>query len=645
MNTKILKDAKKVRPLSLMIGVILMGGLTACQSAPKIQTLQSATTGQAKLQLQSVMTEQLRSNFGYDTKIALSNHAYVDALTQKHDGGELALSNNKMQYCEAKHTHEYKTLLDKASSAGLDISADYYLSDKETLEQNYLNCVAQRERYFPTYNLNARISPEVFFAQPENQKGLVRQRKPAEASQIKEAFESYQNTAEYANDGWTGVDGEYLPDVDVSHTQADFTRAKLVQTYLLEPTQIQITGSYRPLQGVVSFLPTVRYEQKNLEMMVNQPIYLDFRKGVIYVWADNLALVNSQMLDDELGLAWQNKWLALPINDGTLPEGFHEDFFKSYLNAQKAVFHAKSENQFSFVSQDDVTAKNLVMINDLRAVLPSAQTIILEQSSVQQKNAEKSQLITLWYDDMTQKYPVLLEKIPAADSPERISERLTSKVIMQRFFAWLKSQQNTHHEAESHDNQAKMSSAYYGIQGNRLLWLYRTHHWLDNQAVSGSLSLENCLSKEALADSESADDVDDNCLTVQEDGDEYADNRLHAEVASLTVFKPMPSAVDFPRLPSTVNTPNANNSINLLNYGQDLVGRLKDQEANTAQLLMRVLVGAESDDHDVDDETESTNIYDECRHARTAVEDAACNATLAAAEAARAATESSTDKK
>jgi len=68
------------------------------------------------------------------------------------------------------------------------------------------------------------------------------------------------------------------------------------------------------------------------------------------MWADNFAMINSKLLDKKLGTKWQNKWLKLSLNDGSLPKGFGRTLIQSHLQASEAVHANAEKDSFSTIS-------------------------------------------------------------------------------------------------------------------------------------------------------------------------------------------------------------------------------------------------------------------------------------------------------
>lgn len=232
-------------------------------------------------------------------------------------------------------------------------------------------------------------------------------------------------------------------DYDTMHTALDLKKNELLQAYLLDSLDVRVVGNYRPLVGTLTLLPTAQYTIKNAKFMVNQPIIIDAHAQMIYLWADNLALANSMYLDDKLGTAWQNKWLKLPINDGTLPNAFAKDLLQTFVSAKSQVF---DNADISFIGRDEL---NTLIDSKIRHKLSAVSHIIQVKK---QRSSDLSALI--FYDEMTQKYPQLID-----DSSH---DKLTSLAIMQKLFAML---DKNNHIAKDTD-----SYQFYGVTGNKIVW-------------------------------------------------------------------------------------------------------------------------------------------------------------------------------
>ncbi|MDO5650973.1 MAG: hypothetical protein Q4G13_02410 [Moraxella sp.] len=632
--------------------------LSACQSIP--HTTAGNQSLAPKSHLGDVLRHQLRSNFSYESTLHISNQARLARLQSPSDDGLSATLDNAVLYCGALHDTAYKDLLIRADNAGLDISADYYLTDKATIRQDYEACLSKQE---PAHLMGVgrieQLQPAHEFFAADDVQAHIKALQANSDNLLDEAYRYYIQKG-VNDDGRTPTKDDYVLDgyefnQKNPYIAKDLHKAELLKAYLLDPVKASVVGSYRPVQGVITAVPTLRYDQKNLSMMVNQPVYLDIKAGVLYLWADNLAFAQSSLLDKELGTAWQNKWLALPMNDGSLPADFYQDFVQGFLTAQKTVFDDKQSDDFVYINADE-------FYQITKDVLPAGsidmttQIIKYEQNSTKAKSA-RHDMLSLWYTAMTDKYPELLPNPPPelfsraelsraekSDTPADIAERISSKVIMQRLFTAINQRllaydyyttgvsddvidenelvnepidEQNNPSADEQDRADEMAvwlddgtdvaeidgigdtakaveqdiSQFYGVQGNRLLWVYQPVQGLDKYNMPSKYG------------------------HVSAPIPRVRNSQLSVQAGVFTRFDDKPLTVNFPRLPKNAQTPNASNSIDVLAYGRDLVERLKDDEASMAQLMLRVLVGAESerdgylyDDYSYDEYDTDTDI-------------------------------------
>ena len=126
--------------------------------------------------------------------------------------------------------------------------------------------------------------------------------------------------------------------------------ANVVNAYVIKPLDMTTTRVYRPRIGVLTASPTVQYTSRLHTTAINQPIMIDAKTGTLYLWADNFAYPMSEYLDPDLGLAWQDKWLALTLDDGSLPKGFGRHLIETVFRAgdeADANITASKYNAFS----------------------------------------------------------------------------------------------------------------------------------------------------------------------------------------------------------------------------------------------------------------------------------------------------------
>ena len=629
--------------LALAVGLVIT--LSACQSTHSSKQpatggaldfltptdSQSQTTGaqtqheRAKAHLGDVVRHQLRRNFHHHSTLYLSNATRQDAL--KGVNTQAVEHTNSFDYCESQHDLDYQGLIKQARVRGLDVSADYFLTDKGRIKDAYFACIEERSRYFP--EASKQVSSEHLQEFLQEQDGTLQAHgddvssddtDQEENNRLKALYQSYLQYPKLTESSQQESElGIYLADKTQTYSQKDLDKARAIEHYLVMPTAIEITGNYRPLQGMVSLLPSITYRQKNLEIMLNQPIYLDIKNGILYLWADNLALVNSRMIDDKLGTAWQNKWLALPINDGSLPTGFYEDFIKSLLAAQRHTFDTADASDFDYVSSADFEGATAHILNtSARSKLPSTRHIIRQR--IQSPSAQRRAMLKHWHTAMTTKYPLLTqanEPDDDQDSAAAVKHNLNARSYMRHLFAYVAK----YIERETTDSAQQ---TFYGVNGTELVWRYQSVQlpmiitgMLDG-FDSGLAPIQPWMPKNAQEDTDSA--LPNHPVLMQDSA--HIDRTPVLESGLLTVIDTRPLTNPFVRLPRHANTPNAQNSVQLIDYAKDLTDRLKGQPSNMAQFLLRVLSGVDNQHVSIDSEAEASEMAAEVE---TAAETAAAS--------------------
>lgn len=396
MNKLILTGA--IFGLTLMLG--------ACQSLPhNAQNTPSSVVTPlpnlpANTALSNALRAQLKSNFSYHTQVMLSAYVYEES----------ALPSDSFA-CEDRHDKEYVALAQMALKADLDISADVYLPQKDAIKAAYQACQAMRE----TLSTGDVSEAETVSATDD----------------IEAAAMAAKNAATAAS-------------VAVTDTALSTASLAVLNSYLLHPTRLQISGSYRPVVGELTMLPSADYALGRMTMHLNQPIYIDLKNATIYLWADNLAMANASFLDKKLGLAWQNKWLKLPLNDGSLPADFVTVLTKAILKAQQATL---TDDNVSYVPSNELplsmlTAKQQAMI---------AQTPMI----IAQEGIDRQALIHQVADTLYAAYPELRD-VPSGDT-------LTSQSIVAHWLARF---------VLEIDNQSTQTR-YYGLDKGQVLWVLK----------------------------------------------------------------------------------------------------------------------------------------------------------------------------
>ncbi|MDO4427601.1 MAG: hypothetical protein Q4B88_05670 [Moraxella sp.] len=519
-----------------VLSVLLVG----CQSLPAhtqvtvptaaVQTSTSNASESAKQAVTQSLQGLLRRSFSYKTELYASTH-----LTSTQENAQVA-DQNSYDYCSTQHDAAYVALAKKAKAAGLDISADDYIDEREALKSDYLACEASHR------------SVDVLSA-------------PAR----------------------TTID--------------DVRQARLTQAYLLDPTAATMTGSYRPLAGVLTALPQIDYAFGRTSVMVNQPIYVDLKAGKLYLWADNLAFSNATWLDKKLGDKWHNKWLMLPLNDGSLPEEFNKTLFLAYADTQKSIFHGVPAEYFSYVTADEVLAElhNERAKKSSEATLRSSQRIIKMSvpNDVYQEN--RRQALEAFYKTMTERYPVLLEQPDVSSTGET---KFDSKAVMQAFFRYLSETLKTAVAADemmaaTKENVLKAEYASLAEETpeetskETLEKAFETDSADDQK---NGVSVMNASESETEAEPMDAAaslrtmyyglDRAGHLLWLHSSSYKKA-YFLSAEPVELVSFtRLLPSwSGEFDRLPKAHAVPNAQNTVNLLDYSSTLLNNLQDSDS------------------------------------------------------------------
>lgn len=550
-----------IRPLSLAMGAVLM---TACATTNSLSPDTTTDTTNSKNTLSKAFKSQLYSSFSYQTHAYVSNHIRRDA-TQKI---ELDIDDAN---CDEAHDIAYIALLKNAKKDGLSIDNEQYSVQRDAIKDTYLTCLSIQQS-------QTNYKPFDFDDFYEQSKGLD------EDSQAK-LFIQHTNT--HINEQALQVDS---PSIDkTSHTKLDAKKAKLIDEYLLKPTTISIMGRYEPLKGHITALPMISYHAKNLSASINQPLYIDLKAGGIYLWADNLALANSQAIDKQLGDKWYNKWLFIPLNDGSLPADFSKDFIKAYFEAKKESFGALPDGDFDRVSYAEFNKLPFVSQNlppDTLALIGNTPHIIQHQTTNKDKAYSNYVFASTLYHLMTEKYPELSQQVNfyerdivegesviaitdvTNDSKSKSNDQplvINSKFLMNMLFDYLK---NT---ADDYATNTQLKSSqytpitHYGINNGKISWLHYRHYLTyDPLNKFDQMSLS-------------------------------ADEPLFIDVFT-QIHQNSKAVNEFGRLPITVQAPNANNSVNLFDYQQDLVKRLKDGDDKYLQMMMGLLLGSQQDD-------------------------------------------------
>lgn len=571
----------------LMVGASF---LTACATtSPITHDNPTPSAMSAKDSLASAVKSQLYHSFGYQTDVYVSNHAHRDELANAPQDDGVPTEND----CNKTHDDAYVALLKKARDEQGGKKLDEYLKKNYSQEQQAIKSAYQT-------CITAVIGDKDGY-EPFDFDAFYQQYHALNADEKAQAF--LTDTAAHV------VAQMAIDEVENDENSTDHAlnakKAELLNAYLLQSGRVSVMGSYHPLKGYMTALPSVQYNAKNLHFSVNQPIHIDIKAGGIYLWADNFALANSQFLDKNLGDKWQNKWLFLPLNDGSLPDDFIKDLTQAYLTAKKESFLVTPNESFDWVSADSLKGVPFLADNLPQATFATMTTtprIIKNELSAKDKAYRNYVFAEVLYNTIIKKYPDLaLEQLLGydlqtmerdivdgesvvtvrnADKPQNDESATPQEPkINARFFAVMflsnlnQQVQSYYHSLDEQnatqddvDNDTGTPSlVYYGIDGGRVSWVSQ-RYYLKNQ---GRLTKK-------LSDVPMMVDVF---------------TKIHQDASQTKAFA---------RLPSHLQTPNASNSINLLDYKDEFLKNIQSGNNKYLQTLMGLVFGTDVLDDEVE---------------------------------------------
>ncbi|WP_010198473.1 hypothetical protein [Psychrobacter sp. PAMC 21119] len=494
----------------LFVGALVTGALllTGCQSTSLDHS--NATTAKqtpvaAKTALAMALQKKRRQSFSYHSNLEISNEQQFSDINMEIDAKAPVASVYIDEYCEDTHDQAYATLLTQAETQNKDILAADYDAERTTLKDRYLECTDTYEAWVES-KYDSEITVPAFYQQ---------------------LFDNYDDRA----------------------TAQDIKKAKLLDAYVLKPLSINAQGIYRPMAGKATMLASVQYHARNHQSSVNQPIYLDLKNGNIYLWADNFAMFNSEMLDDKLGTKWRNKWLKLAIDDGSLPKGFGSELIKSHFAALDATFDAAPISQFDYVAPNTLASLSPKLpAHQLPAMLASNQVIRRVQSAESYEQFYQDYM-RIVYERISQRYPELVKESAAYEVDNTSADKFTSQALVQQMLAMIKSGIDSGSETieETMAEAKEETQELYGFdKRGQLKW----------QHLRSELPSETADSKNMVID------------VLQQ----------YSAISATDMA--------FPNLPSDVQVPNASNSIDMREYGSELMQYYRDGNGTAIGKMM-----------------------------------------------------------
>jgi hypothetical protein len=485
----------------LITSAFLTGALllTGCQSTSLGQSNTVAVKqapSVAKKTLETALQKQRRQSFSYHSNLEIGNNQqFIDADTNT--GTEkMAASDYVDEHCEEAHDQAYAALILQAEQQNKDILAVDYDTKRDSIRQSYFECVDAYHAWNDhQYDSDVKVAPD-----------------------YQALFDNYED----------------------KQRPLDRKKAQLLDEYLLKPLSIDSQGSYQPMAGKATMLASAQYQARNHHSSINQPIYMDFKNGDIYLWADNFAILNSELLDDKLGTKWQNKWLKIAIDDGTLPKGFGGEVIKSHFAALDATYDAAPVSQFNYVAPNSLASLSPKLpAHQLSAMLPSDQ-IIRRVQRFEDYQASQQKYMQIFYDRISEKYPELVQEPEPMTAFESIQnpKAFTSKSVVQKILAMIKDQMNEEATTGETVANTEVQELYGFDKRGQLKWEHLRRH-LDNTSE--------------------------------------ANNNKGMRIDVLQQYSNISTKdLAFPNLPSNVQTSNASNSIDLRKYAPELLQYYQD---------------------------------------------------------------------
>ena len=534
----------------LFAGTLVTGALllTGCQSTNLNQSnamTAKQTPAAAKTALATALQKQRRQSFSYHSNLEVSNEQQFSDV----DSTQLVASEYVDSYCDDSHDQAYAALLTKSQAQHKDIEAVDYDNQRDALKQSYLACSAAYEAW-----RDAHYDSEAY-AIDEAAEDVVDSVAEMEttASDMDSAREASATTVSpYVSPYYEKLFNEY----ENKQSKQDIKKSQLLDAYVLKPLSINAQGIYQPMAGKATMLASAQYQARNHQSSINQPVYLDFKNGNIYLWADNFAMFNSELLDDKLGTKWRNKWLKLAIDDGTLPKGFGSELIKSHFAALDATFDAAPVSQFDYVAPNTLASLSPKLpAHQLPAMLASNQVIRRVQSAESYEQFYQDYM-RIVYERLSQRYPELVKESAADEAGDTNAKKFTSKALVQQMLAMIKSGIDSGSETIKLTTAEETEGAMLSNAEMQELYGFDKRGQLKWQHLRSEIPSETAANKNMVID------------VLQQ----------YSAISTKDMA--------FPNLPSDVQVPNASNSIDVRKYGSELMQYYRDGNGTAMGKMM-----------------------------------------------------------
>ena len=534
----------------LFAGALVTGALllTGCQSTSLNQSsamTAKQTPAAAKTALATALQKQRRQSFSYHSNLEISNEQQSSDV----DSTQLVASEYVDSYCDDNHDQAYVALLTKAQAQHKDIAATDYDDQRDALKQSYLACSAAYEAWRDAHYDSESYAID---AAAEDVVDSVAEMETT-ASDMDSASEASATTVSpYVSPYYEKLFDEY----ESKQSKQDIKKSQLLDAYVLKPLSINAQGIYQPMAGKATMLASVQYAARNHKSSINQPIYLDFKNANVYLWADNFAMLNSELLDDKLGTKWRNKWLKLAIDDGTLPKGFGSELIKSHFAALDATFDAAPVSQFDYVAPNTLASFSPKLpAHQLPGMLASNQVIRRVQSAESYEQFYQDYM-RIVYERLSQRYPELVKESAADEAGDTNAQKFTSKALVQQMLAMIKIDIDSGSETIEATTAEETESTTLANTETQELYGFDKRGQLKWQHLRSEFPSETTPNKSMVMD------------ILQQ----------YSAISAKDMV--------FPNLPNDVQVPNASNSIDMREYGNELMQYYRDGNGTAMGKMM-----------------------------------------------------------
>ena len=539
------------------VGAMLVAGslvLTGCQTTSSMQAGQTnLAAAEAKDRVNTALNAQYRKATAYHSNIELNNRAKFANIDPKK-----VRAYSAIDYCETTHDADYIKLLKQAEAAGLEIDDTRYNDQRTRLEQTYVAC----DKNFQAWYQNKNQSYYSEYYEEEDMPEMQ-----AVTPYYQALFDRYDDDNE--------DNAEML-------NKEDINSAKLMNEYWYKPLSINVQGVYQPLAGKLTALPSAQYDTRNHHTSINQPIYIDAKSGNLYLWADNFAMLNAKFLDKKLGTQWQNKWLKLSLNDGSLPKGFGRTLIQSHLQASEAVRANADKDSFRTISGSELAKLTPKIPAHQLSGMMQSDLVIAQTLSIDAYYQESQMMSETLFQRLKTAYPELVaEALEEADSYDdvELAEEAVAVDDSDDYDSEYDSYDDDYEEKTfAQTVKEKLDSRHFAYALIRMIDDSRKY---EIEKASTALKVQRLYGFDKQGSLLWTQMQMPTAAFVNKDLDE------RSTVADIftTYSRIDRSQKDFPNLPDNVQTPNAQNSIDIKDYIEQF-GETSDETADDVSMRL-----------------------------------------------------------